>query len=285
MKKSIHILYVIMTVLLVSPAAALKSEFIMASEASFNLPHDLALSPDGRYLYVADNGNDRIAMLEPDTLKVVGSIGESELSEPHDAAFDRKGRLLVADTGNDRVVLYTVNGTRSERVAVITGGFRRPEGVAAYAGDRVYVTGAYSDNLVIFENGVKVSALSDMSGPHDVETDDAGNILIVDSNNDRLLIVGPDMQIMKTLSGAPYNFNGPRYAVYDDAGRLYVADKNAHMVKVIGKDYELLGTIGTGKPGKEPGQLNKPEGIVVLGKDVWISDTYNNRIVRYKITE
>ncbi len=120
---------------------------------------------------------------------------------------------------------------------------------------------------------------------HDVETDDAGNILIVDSNNDRLLIVGPDMQIMKTLSGAPYNFSGPRYAVYDDAGRLYVADKNAHMVKAIGKDYELLGAIGTGKPGKEPGQLNRPEGIAVLGRDVWISDTYNNRIVRYKFSE
>ena len=133
MKKRMHILYVIMTVLLVSPAAALKSEFITASEASFNLP----LSSDGRYLYVADNGNDRIAVLDPDTLKAIGSTGESELSAPHDVAFDRKGRLLVADTGNDRVVLYTVNGTRSERVAVIKGGFRRPEGVAAYAGDCV----------------------------------------------------------------------------------------------------------------------------------------------------
>jgi YVTN family beta-propeller protein len=99
------ILYVIMTVMLVTPAEALKSEFIMASEASFNLPHDLALSPDGRYLYVADNGNDRIAVLNPDTLKVIGSIGGSERSAPHDAAFDRKGRLLVADSGNDRVVL------------------------------------------------------------------------------------------------------------------------------------------------------------------------------------
>ena len=280
-----HILYVIITLMFVTPAEALRSEFVMASEPSFNLPHDLALSPDGRYLYVADNGNDRIAVVEPDTLKVIGSIGGSELSAPHDVAFDRKGRLLVADTGNHRVVLYTVNGTRSERVAVITGGFRRPEGVAAYAGDRVYVTGAYSDNLVTFENGVKVSSISGLSGPHDVETDDAGNILIVDSNNDRLLIVGPDMKIMKTLSGAPYNFNGPRYAVYDEAGRLYVADKNAHMIKVIGVDHKLLGTIGTGKPGKEPGQLNKPEGIAVLGKEVWISDTYNNRIVRYQITE
>ena len=280
-----HILYVIMTLMLVTPAGALKIEFILAGEASFNLPHDLVLSPDGRYLYVADNGNDRIAVLDPDTLKVIGSIGESELSAPHDAAFDRKGRLLVADSGNDRVVLYTVNGARAKRVAVIKGGFKRPEGVAAYAEDRVYVTGAYSDNLVVFENGVKVSAISGLSRPHDVETDDAGNILIVDSNNDRLLILGPDMQIVKTLSGAPYNFNGPRYAVYDEAGRLYVADKYAHMVKVIGVDYKLLETIGSGKPGKDPGQLNTPEGVAVLGRNVWISDTYNNRIVRYQITE
>ena len=285
MKKRMNILYVIMTVLLVSPAAALKSEFIMASEASFNLPHDLALSSDGRYLYVADNGNDRIAVLDPDTLKVIGSIGGSELSAPHDVAFDRKGRLLVADSGNDRVVLYMVNGIHSERVAVIKGGFRRPEGVAAYGDDRVYVTGAYSDNLVAFENGVKVSAFSGLSRPHDVETDDAGKILIVDSNNDRLLILGLDMRVVKTLSGAPFHFNGPRYAVYDKAGRLYVADKYAHMVKVISADYQLLGTIGTGNPGKDPGQLNTPEGVAVLGKDLWISDTYNNRIVRYQITE
>ena len=58
-KKYTH-LYVIMTVMFVTPAEALKSEFIMASESSFNLPHDLALSPDGRYLYAADNGKEPI---------------------------------------------------------------------------------------------------------------------------------------------------------------------------------------------------------------------------------
>ncbi|UCD79588.1 MAG: NHL repeat-containing protein [Desulfobacterales bacterium] len=286
MKKNVHILYLaIMTLMLVTPAEAFKSEFILAGEASLSLPHDLALSPDGRYLYVADNGNDRIAVLDPGTLKVIGSIGGSELSAPHDVAFDQKGRLLVADSGNDRVVVFTVKGVRGERVAVIQGGFKRPEGVAAYPGERVYVTGAYSDNLVAFENGVKVSAFNGLSRPHDVETDDDGNILVVDSNNDRLLILAPDMQIVKTLSGVPYNFNGPRYAVYDKAGRIYVADKYAHMVKVIGVGDKLLGTIGTGKPGKDPGQLNTPEGVAVLGMDVWISDTHNNRIVLYRMFE
>ena len=79
----------ILLLALVTPAWALKFEYVLASEASFNLPHDLALSPDGCYLYVADNGNDRIAVLDPNSLEVIGTIGASELSEPHDAAFDR----------------------------------------------------------------------------------------------------------------------------------------------------------------------------------------------------
>jgi len=270
---------------LAAPGGALEFEFLLASKASFNLPHDLALSPDGRLLYVADNGNDRIAVLDPDTLEVIGTIGEAELSAPHDAAFDSRGRLLVADTGNDRVVIYRLKGARGEKMAVIKGGFRHPEGVATYPGQRIYVSGARSDNLVVFENGVKVSAIGGLAGPHDVETDEAGNILVVDSNNDRLLFLTPDLQIKKIMSGAPFYFNGPRYAVYDAAGRIYVADKYANMVKVIGTDDRLVGTLGTGQAGRQKDRLNKPEGVAVRGRNVWVSDTYNHRILRYRIVD
>ncbi|CAB1082022.1 hypothetical protein D1AOALGA4SA_9660 [Olavius algarvensis Delta 1 endosymbiont] len=284
MKKQFFIIAItVWFIALAAPGGALEFEFLLASKASFNLPHDLALSPDGRLLYVADNGNDRIAVVNPDTLEVIGTIGEAELSTPHDAAFDSRGRLLVADTGNDRVVVYRLKGVRGEKVAVIKGGFDHPEGVATYPGQRIYVSGARSDNLVAFENGVKVSSIGGLAGPHDVETDEAGNILVVDSNNNRLLFLTPDLQIKKVMSGAPFNFNGPRYAVYDAEGRIYVADKYAHMIKVIGNDDRLVGTLGTGQAGKHPDRLNKPEGVAVRGRDVWISDTYNHRILRYRV--
>jgi hypothetical protein len=57
------------------------------------------------------------------------------------------------------------------------------------------------------------------------------------------------------------------------------------MVKVIGLDDKLLATLGTGQAGKKANQLNKPEGVAIRGRDVWISDTYNNRILRYRVTE
>jgi hypothetical protein len=43
--------------------------------------------------------------------------------------------------------------------------------------------------------------------------------------------------------------------------------------------------IGTGKPGKGPGLLNTPEGVAVRGRDVWISDTHNHRIVLYRVAQ
>lgn len=286
MKRWIHTLYLMIIILAPGiPAAGFQATFVMASGEIFALPHDLELSPDGRYLYVADNGNDRVAVLEPDTLNTVGFIGASELSAPHDVTFDQQGRLLVADSGNNRVVFYLVDAARAERVAVIQGDFRRPEGVAAHSSGRVYVTGAYSDNVLAFENGLQVAAFGGLSRPHDVETDKQGNVLVVDSDNDRLLVMLPDLRLVKTLAGAPYHFNGPRYAVFDQKGRVFVADKHAHRVKVIDPDGGLLGAIGTGKPGKGPGLLNTPEGVAVRGRDVWISDTHNHRIVLYRVTQ
>ena len=77
MKRRMHILYVIMAIVFVTPAEALKSEFILASESYFNLHHDLALSPDGRYLYLADNGKGMVASVNDHTPRYIG-IGEYE---------------------------------------------------------------------------------------------------------------------------------------------------------------------------------------------------------------
>ncbi len=86
------------------------------SAVQFSRPHDLVLSPDRRLLYVADVGNNTVQVLDPKTLRIVGKIGADDLDSPHDVFFDDKGRLLVADTGNDRVVIYEVRGAEGKQV-------------------------------------------------------------------------------------------------------------------------------------------------------------------------
>ena len=41
--------------------------YVTVSEEIFSEPHDIVLSPDGRQLFVADNGNDRIVLLDAQT--------------------------------------------------------------------------------------------------------------------------------------------------------------------------------------------------------------------------
>jgi len=267
------------------PATAFDLEFVAASPQLYDKPHDLALSPDGRFLYVADNDNDRIAVLDPVSLAFLGTFGEGEVGAPHDVAFDADGRLLVADTSNSRIAVYAVSGVEGRLDGEIRGTVRRPEGVAVHPTGRVYATGASSDNLEAFEEGTPVRAVGGFSSPHDVAVAPDGRIWIADAGNDRPVILSPELDVLGTVEGAAYRFDGPRYLDFDAAGRLYVADKNAHQVKVLAPDASLIFTLGSGRGELGPDAFDRPEGVAIRGADVWFSDTYNDRIVRYHIVE
>lgn len=267
------------------PAAAFDLEFVAASPQLYDKPHDLVVSPDGQYLYVADNDNDRIAVLDAVSLAFLGAFGEGEVGAPHDVVFDADGRLLVADTANSRIAVYAVSGVEGRLEGEIRGTVRRPEGVAVHPNGRVYATGASSDNLEAFEDGAPVGAAVGFSSPHDVAVAPDGRIWIADAGNDRLVILSPELGVLGTVEGADYRFDGPRYLDFDAAGRLYVADKNAHQIKVLAPDASLIFALGSGRGELGPGLFNRPEGVAIRGADVWFSDTYNDRIVRYRMVE
>ncbi len=255
------------------------------SAAVFAQPHDITLSPDQQYLYVADNSNDRIVVLDPQSLKVLGSFAEGEVSEPHDVVFQRDGTLLVADTGNSRVAIYKVSGITGQFVGELRGDFSRPEGVAVHPNGHVYVTGAGSNNIVVLDKGKLVAKAGGLSSPHDVVIAADGSVWIADAGNDRLVHMSEDLKVQKIIKGAPYGFDGPRYLDFDSQGRMYVADKYAHKIKVLAADYSLMYTLGQDRSGVGSGLFDRPEGVVIFKQQVWFSDTYNNRIVRYRIKE
>ncbi len=122
-----------------------------SSDKQFSRPHDIVLSPDKKLLYVADNGNDRIVVLDAHTLQTKGAFGQAELREPHDVAFDPQGQLLVADTGNNRIAVFSIDAYTGTLSQSLRGRIRRPEGVAVSADGHIYATGAASANLVAFK--------------------------------------------------------------------------------------------------------------------------------------
>ena len=259
-------------------------EFVGASSTDLDNPHDLKLSPDGRQLFVSDTGNNRVVILDPETLQRLGEFGTDHQSGTHDVDFDLSGRVYVADTHKARVTIYEMKGLAATLVDELKGPLEGPEGVLVHPNGRIYVAGAWSGNVVAFVDGKPVKELKGLSAPHDLENTANGDIWLSDSGNDRLLLLSPDLDIKRELKGSPYNFNGVRYMDVMADGTLIVGDKDNDQIKIISSDGKLLNVVGSGQGGRGPGEFRTPEGVEIRGETVWLSDSGNDRVVKYKFS-
>jgi sugar lactone lactonase YvrE len=264
-------------------ADELSVTFESASSTPLNNPHDLKLSPDGQYLYVSDTGNNRVVLLNPETLAFVSAFGADHQSGTHDVDFDAQGKAYIADTHNNRVTIYSTEDTPARLTGELNEGIRGPEGVLIHSNGRIYVAGAWSGNVVTYEDGRIVNELGGLSSPHDLEETADGNIWLSDSGNHRVLLLSPDLKIVRELSRKTYDFNGVRYMDLLQDGTLIAADKNNHQIKFIRPDGKLILVLGNGRPEKGRAKFTTPEGVEVSGNTVWFSDSGNNRVVKYSI--
>ena len=263
-------------------AAEVKLEYLVESRVALENPHDLKLSPDGQYLFVADVGYNRVVLLDPESLEFVGEFGADHQSGTHDVDFDADGRAYVADTHNNRVTIYRMNGTDAELVGELSEGIRGPEGVLVHPDGMVYVAGAWSGNVIGYRDGRDEIELRGLRSPHDLELASDGNIWLADSGNHRLLLVTPDFEIVEKLERDRFDFNGVRYLDLTPDGMIVAADKNNHVVKFIAVDRSLVHVLGDGRAGRGNYRLRTPEGVEIRGSDLWIADSGNDRIIRYR---
>jgi thiol-disulfide isomerase/thioredoxin len=81
--------------------------------------------------------------------------------------------------------------------------------------------------------------------------------------------------------GAAARFQHPLGIVLHE-GIAYVADSYNHKIKQVDlKSHKVTSWLGTGKPGTglDPVQFAEPAGMTIAGKNMYIADTNNNRIV------
>jgi sugar lactone lactonase YvrE len=265
----------------------LKPALVAETAAGLSQPHDAAFSPDGKLIYVTDMANSRMLVLEAMTLKTVGSFGKGELSYPHDAEFDQQGRLLVADTGNNRIAIYEVEGAKARPVGELTG-LSGPEGVAVAADGRIIVTNTRSGSLAVFRDGKPETTLGgygarpgEFINPHDVDTAPDGSLHVVDSGNNRLQVLDASLKPLPSASGT-LKLSGPKYLTFD-RDRLWLADEYNHRILLLDQRHTLKGVLGTGERGRSENAFYKPEAVMARGDLVWVIDTYNDRIVLLKI--
>ncbi len=114
----------------------------------FDQPTSVAIAPNGD-IFVSEGhapsyGNSRIVKFSKDgkLLKIIGKKGRNpgEFMGPHNLAFDSRGRLFVADRGNNRIQILDQEG----RFLAEWRQFGRPSGLFIAKDDTLYVADSES---------------------------------------------------------------------------------------------------------------------------------------------
>jgi DNA-binding beta-propeller fold protein YncE len=258
----------------------------------YSTPTGLAVSTDG-LVYVGDRYNGRVQVLAPDGKPAASigtqGLGQGQLLEPHGVAagFDR---VLVADTGNDRVSVFTTAGVFL--FAFGAGGpdpahLLQPRDVAIGAGGATYFVADTGNHRVavfdvqggfLFSFGQYGKLDGNFRTPSCVVTAPDGSIRVCDTQNNRIQAFAPDGTWQASIKPvAPEYLNGPMGASVGPDGLLAVSDSASHRVVLLDADGALQDAFGTW--GAALGQLDFPLGLAWTPDGrLLVADSGNGRI-------
>jgi streptogramin lyase len=187
-----------------------------------------------------------------------GPAVKAQLRQPHSIVFDRQGRLLICDIGNNRV----------RRLDLKTGNIETWAGT----GER----GAFADGTPV--------ASAPLNEPRAIAVAPNGDMFLalrrgnavyrIDGKTDRIYLVAGTGETGYTGDGGPAKtakLNGPKGIAVAPDGSLYLADTENHAIRRI----DPAGVITT-----VLGQLKRPHGVFAApdGK-VYVADSENSRIL------
>lgn len=253
----------------------------LATRAGLYEIRRVAVAPDGT-MYVADKSNHRVRRISPDgRISTFAGTGESGYSGdggpanqarlyfPEAVALDREGNLYIADVSNSRV-------RRVGRDGIIT----------TYVGNGAAGGFAYG-----------VNARSTSAGyPKSLTFDAAGNLYVCDRDYYRVYRVSPQ-GILTLVTGNPNSptSNGdggpatsatvsrPTSVAIGPDNSLYISELTGHRIRRITPNGIITTFAGTGAEGFADGpassaRFNQPDGMVMVGNDLYIADARNHRV-------
>ena len=238
---------------------------LSAPALGLSFPQGIAIHPDGTRLYVADDDNHRVVVLDPDSLAMISQVGSlgtgpGQFQNPYDVAVDARPpfQLYVADNLNNRVDVFDAATLASVGTF---GGFGRTPGLFSI----VRAVGAIAD-------------------------DPRGGVDVADTANNRIQALDATGEVLGAWGiagrGAGY-LTRPAGAAFDAAGGIAVADTFDHRISRWDADGTWTGLFGKvstfngfATAGAATGQFSRPEGVAFdAAGTAWVADTGNDRVV------
>ncbi len=249
-----------------------QSDFTSGSAGSgasgLNAPTAVAVDASGG-VYVADSSNNRVLYFpagsttatrvygQPNFTSTGAGVSASNLNDPEGLALDTSGDLYVADSNNNRVLLYRAGSTTSTVVFGQSGFFSATSG----------------------------SGLNEMSDPTGLALGPNGNLYVADGGNDRVLVFASPSQATSGSSAGVVDGQGgatsastmnlPTGVAVDAQGKIFVADSGNNRV--------LAFAANTPTGGLPVGVLGQPS--FVASASATTSAPSSNVCALYQLTE
>ncbi|MDE0855792.1 MAG: NHL repeat-containing protein [Nevskia sp.] len=299
----------------------------------------VGLYSNSQYMYIADTGNNRVLAFSPVPSGAINSanaqfaIGQATLqgnsggtatvpnntygiglSSPTKASIGGGGQLVVADRGNNRVLIWNSapTGASGNQVApdVVIG---QPNATASVSNNNT----GFSSSLCPAGTNGKPSQCN-VNGPTSAAITSKGQLMVVDKGNSRVMIwnsvptvsgTPADLEVGEkdfntVVSGQVDGYNGTTYIlqmnsptdVWTDGSQMLVSDTGNNRVLywyslpstnndistafVYGQTKFASQVSGSGQQG-----LNGPTGVALSGSNLFIGDTQNNRVLQFLVSQ
>jgi sugar lactone lactonase YvrE len=213
MRKQIHaviffLLVVLAPLLLIPKAQAAPGDFLFLFGAQQHLTGAAGVAVDtAGKVFVTKSDNFQV--FDPSGIRIgkFGTFGSGngQLSYPTGIAVDGSGRVFIADTGNDRMEVFSSSGAFIRTWTNPAWSLHPPIAVACDNLGKVYVVeaGYYDASGNLFEGGIKVfdsngvflrslgsagSGTGQFSRASGIAVDAGGNVYVLDQGNSRVLL-------------------------------------------------------------------------------------------------
>ncbi|MXV93127.1 MAG: hypothetical protein F4Z94_06810, partial [Chloroflexi bacterium] len=237
----------------------------IGSDASvrFNRPNSVAVLPNGELL-VVDTWNYRIQHVDETGEHIYswGEPGEYGFAAPpdpshgfwgpRDVVVDDAGRIFIADTGNKRIRVYTLEaGSAVHQFDIGSGGsapgeLDEPAGLAAASDGRLFIANTWNRRISVYHT----------SGAHQT-----------------------DFRVRGWYNNS---FNRPYLALDESRNLLYVTDPDSRRILVHDLEGTCVGSFGEQGDAASSGQFQDIGGIAVDSDGfVYVSDSGAGSIVKF----
>ena len=188
-----------------------------------------AIALNDTFAVIADARKNRFAIFNVENGAAIGTYGDNyqdrrRLRHPSGVAIQPDGRIVIADTGNGRIKVFSADlaslvasypAQRPVGVTISPGG-----DIAAWnvAGDWIAVLSAGADHLQPLAEGL-------LPGPvASLVYDEAGNLLALDKTTQRVTVIQPTLDGVLIQFGADDAVSDKSRLVLDHSGNIYLSD-------------------------------------------------------------